>query len=153
MERFVASVGDEALRKRLGIAIDGKGAFRRFKDVLLAFPAERERWFTYRSTLLHWHIHGWLESHKVDYSGTPPWGEVAPPPELEAVNDASPIAQGAPGEALRRQARDLIDGIAPIDLPSAIAFLEFLKERGSASLGANSEAGTQKPAAVPSIVR
>ena len=44
MERFVSSVSDPPLRERLLIAIDGKGAFRRFKDVLLAFPAERERW-------------------------------------------------------------------------------------------------------------
>src|SRR5690349_6911282 len=35
MERFVASVSDPALRERLIISIDGKGAFRRFKDVLL----------------------------------------------------------------------------------------------------------------------
>ncbi|HET6611358.1 MAG TPA: UPF0158 family protein, partial [Kofleriaceae bacterium] len=35
MERFVASVADPALRERLIISIDGKGAFRRFKDVLL----------------------------------------------------------------------------------------------------------------------
>src|SRR5437660_215652 len=34
MERFVASVTDEPLRERLVISIDGKGAFRRFKDVL-----------------------------------------------------------------------------------------------------------------------
>src|SRR6266511_504530 len=60
MERFVASVSDQALRERLLIAIDGKGAFRRFKDVLLAFPAERERWFAYRSELLHFHIQSWL---------------------------------------------------------------------------------------------
>src|SRR5579859_552438 len=32
MERFVVSVEDEALRERLVISIDGKGAFRRFKD-------------------------------------------------------------------------------------------------------------------------
>ena len=43
MERFVGSVSDGGLRERLVMAIDGKGAFRRFKDVLLAFPAERER--------------------------------------------------------------------------------------------------------------
>ena len=41
MERFVGLVQDQALRERLLVAIDGKGAFRRFKDVLLAFPAER----------------------------------------------------------------------------------------------------------------
>src|SRR5688500_9264633 len=34
MERFVQSVADEALKDRLILAIDGKGAFRRFKDVL-----------------------------------------------------------------------------------------------------------------------
>ena len=61
MERFVGSVVDEALRERLIISIDGKGAFRRFTDVLLAYPAERERWFSYRADLLHWHIQNWLE--------------------------------------------------------------------------------------------
>ena len=61
MERFVSSVSDQPLRERLLIAIDGKGAFRRFKDVLLAFPAERERWFAYRSELLHFHIQTWLD--------------------------------------------------------------------------------------------
>src|SRR5262249_59357700 len=61
MERFVAGVTDEPLRERLVIAIDGKGAFRRFKDVLLNYPTERERWFTYRSELLHWVMHKWME--------------------------------------------------------------------------------------------
>ena len=49
MEQFVAMVEDPALRERLLIAIDGKGAFRRFKDVLMAYGPERERWFTFRS--------------------------------------------------------------------------------------------------------
>src|SRR5205809_3103738 len=31
MEKFVGSVTDEALRERLIISVDGKGAFRRFK--------------------------------------------------------------------------------------------------------------------------
>ena len=65
MEKFVGSVVDEPLRERLIISIDGKGAFRRFKDVLLAYPAERERWFSYRADLLHWHIQNWLEQHEI----------------------------------------------------------------------------------------
>ena len=65
MERFVSSVADPPLRERLLIAIDGKGAFRRFKDVLLAFPAERERWFVYRSEVLHFHIQTWVEHTKI----------------------------------------------------------------------------------------
>lgn len=135
MERFVASVADEALRERLLISIDGKGAFRRFKDVLLAYPAERERWFSYRSDLLHWHIHNWLSDHDIEPTTDAPWGEAAPPPELEQVAPKQPAHPvEAPGEALRREAKDLIDGIAAIDLPSAIAFLEFLRERGAAAL-------------------
>ena len=74
MEKFVGSVADEALRERLIISIDGKGAFRRFKDVLLAYPAERERWFSYRADLLHWHIHNWLEQHEITTTNEPPWG-------------------------------------------------------------------------------
>lgn len=135
MERFVGSVADTALRERLIISIDGKGAFRRFKDVLLAYPAERERWFSYRADLLHWHIHNWLTENDLEGATTPPWGDPKPPPELPKV-DGTPIVHGteAPGEALRRQARELIDGIAAIDLPSAIAFLEFLRDRGVEAL-------------------
>ena len=31
---------------------EGKGAFRRFKDVLMGFPVDRERWFAFRSERL-----------------------------------------------------------------------------------------------------
>src|SRR2546423_14449318 len=131
MERCVDVVTDEPLRERLIISIDGKGAFRRFKDVLIAYPAERERWFSYRAELLHWHIHNWLEEHDVHATNDPPWGTVQPPQELPAVG--RPVVHGteAPGEALRRQARDLIETIAAIELPTAIAFLEFLKQRSA----------------------
>ncbi len=131
MEKFVGSVTDEALRERLIISIDGKGAFRRFKDVLLAYPAERERWFSYRAELLHWHIQQWLEQHDIHPTNDPPWGAVQPPAELPTVG--RPVVHGteAPGEALRRQARDLIETIPAIELPTAIAFLEFLKQRSA----------------------
>ncbi len=131
MEKFVGSVVDEALRERLIISIDGKGAFRRFKDVLLAYPAERERWFSYRADLLHWHIQNWLEQHEISMTNEPPWGKVDAPQELPTVG--RPVAHGteAPGEALRRQARDLIETIPAIELPTVIAFLEFLKQRSA----------------------
>jgi hypothetical protein len=134
MEKFVGSVTDEALRERLIISIDGKGAFRRFKDVLLAYPAERERWFSYRAELLHWHIQEWLGTHDIHPTNDPPWGKVEAPSELPAVG--RPVVHGteAPGEALRRQARDLIETIPAIELPTAIAFLEFLKQRSAEAL-------------------
>jgi hypothetical protein len=135
MERFVASVADQALRERLLVAIDGKGAFRRFKDVLLAFPAERERWFTYRSDLLHFHIQTWIEHMHIEVGSPPPWGRVEPPEEPPELPRAAASSSGeAPGEILRRQARELLDEIPAAELPSALVFLEFLRDRGSSPL-------------------
>lgn len=133
MERFVSSVADPPLRDRLLISIDGKGAFRRFKDVLLAFPAERERWFVYRSEVLHFHIQTWVEHTKIDVANPAPWGRVEQPEEPVEVPRALPSGE-APGEILRRQARDLLDEIPAAELPSALAFLEFLRARGASAL-------------------
>ncbi len=146
MERFVTSVEDDALRERLIISIDGKGAFRRFKDVLIAYPAERERWFSYRSDLLHWHIHNWLQENEILPAEPAPWGSAEPPPELPQATQKIVHGTEAPGEALRRQARELIDSIPAIDLPSAIAFLEFLRERGAQALvaGASGDNGDRR---------
>jgi len=133
MERFVSSVADLPLRERLLIAIDGKGAFRRFKDVLLAFPAERERWFVYRSEVLHFHIQTWIEHTKIEVVNPPPWGRVDIPAEPVEITRAIPSGE-APGEILRRQARELLDEIPAAEMPSALAFLEFLRDRGASTL-------------------
>jgi hypothetical protein len=146
MERFVASVSDPALRERLLVAIDGKGAFRRFKDVLLAFPAERERWFAYRSDLLHFHIQTWLEHMQVEVANPPPWGKVTLPSEPAEIPRATPTGE-APGEMLRRQARELLDTIPAAELPSALAFLEFLRDRGATSLLGLTPAGSSRRSA------
>jgi hypothetical protein len=135
MERFVVTVVDEGLRERLVIAIDGKGAFRRFKDVLLSYPAERERWFAYRADLLHHRMNCWFEQMEVTSSVPAPWGGVTPPPEPTEPLPRPALGAGeSPGEILRRQAKDLIDCLPAIELPGAIAFLEFLRDRGTPSL-------------------
>ncbi len=135
MEQFVATVEDEALRERLVISIDGKGAFRRFKDVLLNYPVERERWFSFRSRLLRWQIQLWLEREQIEPAEAAPWGKVEAPEEPEVVLERPASAGEAPGEILRRQAKELVDQIPTVELPAAIAFLEFLRERGVAELG------------------
>jgi len=135
MERFVVSVDDEALRERLVISIDGKGAFRRFKDVLLNYPVERERWFTFRSGLLHWHMQQWLEREEIEPTEPAPWGRVEAPEETEVVLARATMSGEGPGELLRRQAKELIDQVPAVELPAAIAFLEFLRERGIGELG------------------
>src|SRR6476620_9975847 len=65
MERFIPMVEEGELREQLSSAIDGKGAFRRFKDVLMSFSAERERWFTFRSERLRVFMEAWLAAHGI----------------------------------------------------------------------------------------
>jgi hypothetical protein len=48
METFAESASDGQLRRQLEVALSGKGAFRRFKDVLGGNPSERKRWFAFR---------------------------------------------------------------------------------------------------------
>jgi len=63
MERFIPMVEDPELRERLGRAIDGKGAFRRFKDVLMSYGPDRERWFAFRSERLRVFMEAWMSAH------------------------------------------------------------------------------------------
>ena len=135
MEQFVGLVEDEKLRDRLFIAIDGKGAFRRFKDVLLGFPAERERWFNYRSGWLHYHINNWFEAKELDPDPSPPWGKDVSPPAVspDPAVSATTTGQG-PAEVLRKQIKGLIDTLPAGELHSARVFLEYLRDRGSAEL-------------------
>ena len=43
------------------MAINGKGAFRRFKDVLLNYPEERERWFQFKDDKTEERALEWLD--------------------------------------------------------------------------------------------
>ena len=130
MERFVQSVADDALRERLILAIDGKGAFRRFKDVLLSYPVERDRWFTYRANLLRIYINGWLEAQDILLGEEAPWGDPDQPPEPDIPLE-KPIGQRGEGptETLRRQARELVDTLPALELPALIAYIRFLCDR------------------------
>ena len=115
---------------RLVLAIDGKGAFRRFKDVLLSYPVERDRWFQYRANLLHIYINGWLTAHDFELGEEPPWGDPDQPPEPDIPLEKPTGTRGeGPTEALRRQARELIDSMPALELPSLIAYLKFLREK------------------------
>ncbi|MCJ7744385.1 MAG: UPF0158 family protein [Dehalococcoidales bacterium] len=61
MQDFIATVKDKRLAALLEVAINGKGAFRRFKDVLLNFPEERERWFQFKDTKVQERALEWLD--------------------------------------------------------------------------------------------
>jgi hypothetical protein len=132
MERFIASTEEPELRAKLVHSIDGKGAFRRFKDVLMSFPAARERWFTFRSERLRSCMETWLSANRVEAIPRPQWtvpeGEV--PAEVVPIDDTVERApKGRSGDALRRRGRELVESLGARDLDTAVAFLEFLKER------------------------
>ena len=61
MVDFIATVEDEHLAELLEVAINGKGAFRRFKDVLLNYPEESERWFRFKDDRMEERALEWLD--------------------------------------------------------------------------------------------
>jgi hypothetical protein len=65
MEAFIATVRNQRLQERLERAISGRGAFRYFKDMLLDYPTERERWFQFKQERLYQRILDWLETHGI----------------------------------------------------------------------------------------
>jgi hypothetical protein len=66
MRDYVATVTDPRLEERLGDALRGKGAFRRFKDVLLGYPQERERWFAFKHLRLRERARAWLAEEGIE---------------------------------------------------------------------------------------
>jgi hypothetical protein len=66
MEAFIETVSSRHLRELLQVAIRGKGAFRRFKDVLATYPQERERWFQFHDKRLHQRVLDWLEDENIN---------------------------------------------------------------------------------------
>jgi hypothetical protein len=146
MERFIPMVEDVELRAKLAHAIDGKGAFRRFKDVLMSYASDREKWFTFRSERLRTFMEAWLGAHAIHATPRPQWSE--PGPSEGDVTPESPSSsasvtegeeprstagrRGRSAEAIREHLRELVESLAPRDLESVAAFAEFLKARRAA---------------------
>ncbi len=129
MERFIPMVEDEALQGRLTAAIDGKGAFRRFKDVLMSHATERERWFAFRSERLRVFMEAWLTANHL--------APVArPAPAVHAQVEPAPISQELLTgrrqrsiDSVRKQLRDVIEVLGTRDLDKVLAFAEFVRAR------------------------
>ena len=66
MEAFSDTVKDESLKEKLWIALDGRGAFRRFKNVLYDYPEERERWLKFKEERIKSRIAEWLKENKIE---------------------------------------------------------------------------------------
>ncbi|MFO0587545.1 MAG: UPF0158 family protein [Polyangiaceae bacterium] len=139
MERFIPMVEDPDLQAKLSQAIDGKGAFRRFKDVLMGYGPERERWFSFRSERLRIFMEAWLSAHALNPVARPVWvPEPAPKEGEKEVAAAQPREEvrterrGKSVDTLRKNLRDIADALGPRDLDTLTAFAEFLKARRAA---------------------
>ncbi|HKO48929.1 MAG TPA: UPF0158 family protein [Polyangiaceae bacterium] len=131
MERFIPMVEEGELRDQLTSAIDGKGAFRRFKDVLMTYGTERERWFAFRSERLRVFMEAWLTAHGLAPTARPVWPPDAPPEPVVAP-EALVARRKSSAEALRKQLRELADTLGARDLEKVTAFAEFVKARRAA---------------------
>jgi hypothetical protein len=135
MERFIATVEEPELHQRLMGSIDGKGALRRFKDVLMAFPVDRERWFAFRSERLRTAMEVWLAAHGLQAVARAEWA-VPTAEHVKAVTEqpAEPVRAARRGrvataDATRQRAHEVVDLLPVRELDLALEFLEFLRER------------------------
>jgi hypothetical protein len=133
-ERFIATVEDADLRQKLVGAIDGKGAFRRFKDVLMGFPIDRERWFAFRSERLRIAIEAWLDAHGLKAQEREEWRVPSAEQVKEAVErhertQPARRSRAAVAETTRTRLRELVDLLPVRELELALEFMEFLRER------------------------
>jgi hypothetical protein len=134
MERFIPMVEDKPLVELLAQAIDGKGAFRRFKDVLMSHGAERERWFAFRSERLRVFMEAWLAAHALKPTPRVVWPTEpsAEPREKEAAVSSEAARRTRNIDTLRKQLHELVEALSARDLDKVIAFAEFVKARRAA---------------------
>jgi hypothetical protein len=157
MERYIPMVEDVELRAKLAVSIDGKGAFRRFKDVLMSYGAERERWFAFRSERLRIFMEAWLNAHALRPVPRPVVAEPpATAPEEPPISSVDPreLAPSSEGrearklrsaEVLRKTVRDLAEALGPRDLETLASFAEFLKTRRAARSFAHHAEAAHEP--------
>lgn len=142
LERFIEVVESPEMRARLQAAIDGKGAFRRFKDVLMSTTVEREAWYAFRRERLHGLMQSWLESHGFHAVPRPPVelsGEQGPltstvDTEFDSVRSLASglVRKHKSPELLRAQIVQVLEQLGGRELDQLLAFSEFLKARRAA---------------------
>ena len=134
MERFIPMVDDAELRDDLVHAIDGKGAFRRFKDALMDVAETRQRWFAFRTERLRVFMEAWLTAQGIN-----PVARKERPAALREVTaaDESEITQAELSGRNSRRSRDelgqeLLSVAATLgarELETVLAYAEFVKAR------------------------
>ena len=94
MQDFVARVPERRAADLLARSIEGRGAFRRFKDTLFEFPALRDAWFAFHDVRMARRAIEWLEdAHLIDPADAESaLAELEDPPVGEGVIDPWAVA-------------------------------------------------------------
>lgn len=69
MVDFAETATNNRLRELLSVALNGRGAFRRFKDVLHNYPEDRQRFFEFSDRRLKDRIMEWLADEGIELEG------------------------------------------------------------------------------------
>lgn len=111
MEDFIAQVRDPRARDLLERAIEGRGAFRRFKDTLFEFPELRKAWFAFHEARMTQRALDWLvyerlvdpEDAEREKPGDPELPELAGPfDHLAIARGVAEDLRGLYGDRLRK---------------------------------------------------
>ena len=76
MQDFIATIDDDRLCNQLSYAIQGRGAFGRFRDVLRQHLAEEQRWYAFQDNRLRERILEWLHEMGIEPMDAPQATEV-----------------------------------------------------------------------------
>lgn len=60
MVEFAEKVEDDSLKEKFAIALNGRGAFGRFKQVLSGYPNYRESWYKFKDERIKKDVLDWL---------------------------------------------------------------------------------------------
>ncbi|HYZ98883.1 MAG TPA: UPF0158 family protein [Acidimicrobiales bacterium] len=98
MEDFTERVAERRPAELLARAIEGRGAFRRFKDALFDFPELRDQWFAFHDARMRRRALEWLADHDIIDAQTAAQAQARHP---------DPPVGGASATLARRVADDL----------------------------------------------
>ncbi len=72
MEDFVEGLADPAVRRPLFLTLEGKGAFRLFREFMLEHPTERALWTEFREERLRRRVERFVETIEPPMPASPP---------------------------------------------------------------------------------
>jgi len=130
MERFIEGLDNTEARDRLAAAIDGKGAFRRFKDALMSYPEDRENWFAFRSQKLRVAIKAWLDAHDIEVVDRATWeaGRGGAEESADELSGGMDVAQSETRDAIGMVV-DILRNLGEREVEMVQTFAEFLQDR------------------------